>query len=52
VGRFQQTVKDATGVLLASPEYHGGISSPMRLAIYNLGFPSVIAAKPVSLLGF
>jgi chromate reductase len=51
VARFQQTVKEATGVLLASPEYHGGVSSPMKLAIDNLGFPSVLAAKPVSLLG-
>ncbi len=48
---FQHTVKDATGVLLASPEYHGGISSPMKLAIDNLGFPSMLANKPVSILG-
>ena len=51
VEKFQQTVKAATGVLLASPEYHGGISSPMKLAIDNLGFPSMLAGKPVSLLG-
>jgi chromate reductase len=48
---FRQTVKAATGLLLASPEYHGGISSPMKLAIDNLGFPSVLAGKPISLLG-
>lgn len=51
VDRFQQSVRDATGLLLASPEYHGGVSSPMKLAIDNLGFPSVLAGKPVSLLG-
>lgn len=51
VVQFKQTVKDATGVLLASPEYHGGISSPMKLAIDNLGFPSVLAGKPISMLG-
>ena len=51
VERFQQTVKESTGVLLASPEYHGGVSSPMKLAIDNLGFPSVLSAKPISLLG-
>jgi NAD(P)H-dependent FMN reductase len=51
VERFRQSVKEATGVLLASPEYHGGISSPMKLAIDNLGFPSVLAGKPISLLG-
>lgn len=51
IEEFQRTVKEATGVLLASPEYHGGISSPMKLAIDNLGFPSMLADKPVSLLG-
>nr|WP_067297656.1 NAD(P)H-dependent oxidoreductase [Marinobacterium profundum] len=49
--QFQQTVASATGVLLASPEYHGGISSPMKLAIDNLGFPSVLGDKPVAILG-
>ncbi len=49
--RFQQSVADATGVILAAPEYHGGVSSPMKLAIDNLGFPSVLAGKPVALLG-
>lgn len=49
--RFQGLVAGATGVLLASPEYHGGVSSPMKLAIDNLGFPSVLAGKPVALLG-
>src|ERR1700733_15050380 len=39
IERFQQKVKEATGVLLASPEYHGGVSSPMKLAIDNLGYP-------------
>jgi chromate reductase len=48
---FQESVNDATGVLLASPEYHGGISSPMKLAIDNLGFPSVLRVKPISMLG-
>ncbi|MBY4678423.1 NADPH-dependent FMN reductase [Marinobacterium arenosum] len=51
IEEFQRTVKEATGVLLASPEYHGGISSPMKLAIDNLGFPSMLADKPISLLG-
>ncbi len=51
IEQFQQTVASATGVLLASPEYHGGISSPMKLAIDNLGFPSVLGDKPVSILG-
>ncbi len=51
IAQFQSLVKDATAVLLASPEYHGGISSPMKLAIDNLGFPSMLAGKPVAILG-
>lgn len=51
ISQFQQTVNDATGILLASPEYHGGISSPMKLAIDNLGFPSMLAGKPIAILG-
>lgn len=51
IEQLRQTVKEATGILLASPEYHGGISSPMKLAIDNLGFPSMLANKPVSILG-
>jgi NAD(P)H-dependent FMN reductase len=51
VERFQQRVKEATGVLLAAPEYHGGVSSPMKLAIDNLGYPSMLAGKPIALLG-
>ena len=47
--RLQRSVEEATGVLLASPEYHGGVSSPMKLAIDNLGFPSMLAGKPVAL---
>ncbi|SDW66745.1 NADPH-dependent FMN reductase [Marinobacter mobilis] len=48
---FQTTIEEATGALLAAPEYHGGISSPMKLAIDNLGFPSKLAGKPVAILG-
>jgi len=51
VERFQRLVEDSTAVVLASPEYHGGVSSPMKLAIDNLGFPSKLATKPVALLG-
>ena len=48
---FRETVKSATGVVLATPEYHGSFSSLIKLAIENLGFPSVLAGKPVALLG-
>lgn len=49
--KLQDAVKSATAVVLATPEYHGSISSVMKLVIENLGFPSVLAGKPVALLG-
>lgn len=49
--RLQAAVKRAAGVVLATPEYHGSFSSVMKLVIENLGFPSVLSGKPVSLLG-
>ncbi len=49
--RLQEEVKEATAVILATPEYHGSFSSVMKLVIENLGFPSVLAGKPVALLG-
>jgi FMN reductase len=44
-------VAAATGVVLATPEYHGSFSSVIKLVIENLGFPSALAGKPVALLG-
>lgn len=41
----------ADGILLSTPEYHGSYSSVLKALIDNLGYPSVIAGKPVSLLG-
>jgi chromate reductase len=49
--RLQQTVLQATGLILATPEYHGSYSSVIKLFIENLGFPSTLARKPVALLG-
>src|SRR5229473_4710474 len=49
--RLQEEVKNATAVVLATPEYHGSFSSVMKLVIENLGFPSVLAGKPVALMG-
>lgn len=49
--RLRQIVRDATGVIIATPEYHGSFSSVIKLAIENLGFPSPLAGKPVALLG-
>jgi len=48
---MKEAVAAATGVIIATPEYHGGFSSVVKLAIENLGFPSVLASKPMALLG-
>lgn len=48
---LQERVARATGVILSTPEYHGGYSSVIKLVIENLGFPSALAGKPVALLG-
>jgi len=41
----------ATGVVFATPEYHGSFSSVTKLLIDNLGFPSELSGKPIALLG-
>lgn len=48
---MREAVTGATGIVLATPEYHGSFSSVMKLAIENFGFPSVMSGKPVALLG-
>lgn len=47
----KEKVSESAGVVLATPEYHGSFSSVMKLVIENLGFPSMLAGKPVALLG-
>jgi len=49
--KIQSIISSATGVILATPEYHGSYSSTIKLVIDNLGFPSVLSGKPVALLG-
>lgn len=44
-------VARADGILLSTPEYHGSYSSVLKVLIDNMGYPSVVAGKPVSLLG-
>lgn len=51
VGYLQSEVKGATAVVLVTPEYNGTYSSILKLIIENLGFPSVMAGKPVTLVG-
>ncbi len=49
--KMREAVTEATGIILATPEYHGSFSSIMKLVIENLGFPSVMSGKPIALLG-
>ncbi len=49
--KIRKLISGATGVLLATPEYHGSYSSTIKQFIENLGFPSALAGKPVALLG-
>lgn len=49
--KLRALVTNATGVVLSTPEYHGCFSSVVKLVIENLGFPSVLASKPIALLG-
>jgi FMN reductase len=45
------TVRDAIGVVIATPEYHGTFPAMLKLMLENMGFPSALSGKPVVLLG-
>ena len=49
--RLEQAIRAATGVVIATPEYHGSFSSMTKLILESLGFPSALAGKPVALVG-
>ena len=49
--RMQEVVREATALVMCTPEYHGGLSSVIKLMIENMGFPSAMSGKPVALLG-
>ncbi len=49
--QLQKRVEQATGVILATPEYNGSFSSVMKHVIETLGAPSPLMGKPVALLG-
>jgi FMN reductase len=48
---MQAAVRAATGVSIATPEYHGSMAAKLKLMFENMGFPSAMAGKPVALLG-
>jgi len=49
--RLRTAIAAAPGVILATPEYHGSFAAMTKLLLENLGFPSVLAGKPVALVG-
>ncbi len=49
--RLQSAIAEAAGVVIGTPEYHGGFSAMAKLIIENLGFPSALSGKPVALVG-
>jgi len=49
--RMQALLREAAGVVMATPEYHGTFAAFTKLIIENLGHPSAIRNKPVALLG-
>jgi len=49
--RLRKLVLAADGFLFATPEYHGSISSTLKLVIDNLGFPSTLEGKTIAILG-
>lgn len=49
--KIQDIVQNSDGVLFSTPEYHGSMSAIAKLIIENLGYPSVLAGKPVVMMG-
>jgi len=49
--KLQTLLREAAGVVLATPEYHGTFAAFTKLIIENLGHPSALREKPVALLG-
>lgn len=48
---IQEQVRQADGMLIASPEFQGSHSAWLKLVIEHLGYPSVLEGKPVALMG-
>jgi NAD(P)H-dependent FMN reductase len=49
--RLKEAIGEAPGVVIGTPEYHGGFSAMAKLVIENLGFPSALSGKPIALVG-
>ena len=49
--KIKDICSQADGIIFSTPEYHGSMSACAKLIIENLGFPSVLAGKPMVILG-
>ena len=49
--RLRTAIAAAPGGVLATPAYHGSFCAMTKLMLEHLGFPSVLAGKPVALVG-
>lgn len=49
--KLRAIVEPATGIVLATPEYHGSYSAAIKMIIEALGYPSVLEGKCVELIG-
>ena len=49
--RLKEAVEKSSGVVLATPEYHGSYAALTKLILENMGFPSVLSGKPIALVG-
>lgn len=49
--KIKNICSQADGIIFSTPEYHGSMSACAKLIIENLGFPSVLAGKPMVILG-
>ena len=49
--KLMERARNADGFILSTPEYHGSYSSVLKVLIDNMGYPSIMEGKPVSLLG-
>lgn len=48
---LREKVLSCDGILFVTPEYHGSLSSTLKMLIDNLGYPSTLEGKNVSLFG-
>ena len=51
IEQIRGQVTNADAIVLCTPEYHGNFSSTLMALLENLDYPSVLAGKPVALIG-